>query len=285
MKLFPKKAVILLLALITVVVLAGASLKGKYQFPFAERVVTTIIAPISSVMTNIGYKFRKSVLFVGNFFTLYKNNQQLITEKQQLQKKLVHLQEVEAENARLRDVLSYKSRVPQYNIVTAAVIARDPASWMDMIVIDRGSAEGIRKDMPVVTHQGLVGNVIQVFNHSAKVQLVLSPRSSVGGLVQRNESRIAAIIVGNGTKPLSPRMINLARDADIVKDDVVITSGFGGIYPKGILIGQVKDIVEEEGGLLKYAVLKPAVNFDRLEEVMVIIKKRDLPSVSKGAPL
>lgn len=285
MKLFSKKVVILLLALITVVVLAGASLKGKYQFPIAERMVTTVIAPISSVMTNVGYRLRKSMLFVGNFFALHKDNQQLRTEKQQLQEKLVRMEEIEAENVRLRDVLSYQNRVPQYKIVTAAVIARDPAGWMDMIMIDRGSAEGISKDMPVVTHQGLVGNVVQVFSHAAKVQLVLSPRSSVGGLVQRNKSRIAAIIVGNGTKPLSPRMINLARDADIVKDDVIITSGFGGIYPKGILIGQVKDVIEEEGGLLKYAVLKPAVDFDRLEEVMVIIKKRDLPSVSKGVSL
>ena len=136
-----------------------------------------------------------------------------------------------------------------------------------MIVINRGSEQGITKDMPVVTPQGLVGNVIQVFGNTAKVQLILDPRSAVGSLVQRTESRTAAIVEGSGTTPLSPRMVNLARDADIIKGDKVITSGWGGIYPKGLVVGEVTAVVNEEGGLLKYAVLKPAVDFDRLEEV------------------
>jgi rod shape-determining protein MreC len=86
---------------------------------------------------------------------------------------------------------------------------------------------------------------------------------------------VAAIVEGNGTNSFMPKMVNIARDADIIKNDKIITSGFGGIYPKGLLVGEVVDVVNEEGGLLKYAVLKPAVDFDRLEEVLVIVRSRE----------
>jgi rod shape-determining protein MreC len=172
-------------------------------------------------------------------------------------------------------LLDYKKAAPQFDFVSAAVIARDPGSWTNTILINAGSDEGIAKDMPVVTSQGLVGTVTSVFSRTAKVQLILDPRSAAGALVQRTEARVAAIVEGNGINPSVPRMTNIARDADVIAGDVVVTSGFGGIYPKGILVGQVIDVVNEEGGLLKYANLKPAVVFDRLEEVLVIIRSRE----------
>lgn len=182
-------------------------------------------------------------------------------------------------------MLDYKKSAPQFDFVTAAVVARDPGTWTNIIVINRGTAQGIAKDMPVVTSQGLVGNVVQAYSSTAKVQLILDPRSAVGALVQRPESRVAAIVEGNGARPLSPRMVNLARDADVIKGDQVITSGFGGIYPKGLMLGEVVDVVNEEGGLLKYAVLKPAVDFDRLEEVFVIVRSREpIPVVPSQTP-
>jgi rod shape-determining protein MreC len=102
--------------------------------------------------------------------------------------------------------------------------------------------------------------------------------------VQRPESRVAAIVEGNAAKPLAPKMVNIARDADIIKGDKIITSGFGGIYPKGLLLGEVTDVVNEEGGLLKYAVLKPAADFDRLEEVAVIVRSREPVPAPPAAP-
>lgn len=95
--------------------------------------------------------------------------------------------------------------------------------------------------------------------------------------MQRPESRVAAIVEGNkdSKSSFAPRMVNIARDADVVKDDKILTSGFGGIYPKGLLIGEVVDVVNEEGGLIKYAVLKPAVDFDKLEEIMVIVQSTE----------
>ena len=168
----------------------------------------------------------------------------------------------------------------------ATVVGRDLGTWTSTIIINRGTADGITKEMPVVTPQGLVGNVVSVYTNAAKVQLILDARSAVGTLVQRPESRVAAIVEGSSTTQLMPRMVNIARDADIIKGDKLITSGFGGIYPKGLLIGEVVDIVNEEGGLLKYAILKPAVDFDRLEEVFVIVNSREpVPTLPPVVPV
>ncbi|HWR44637.1 rod shape-determining protein MreC [Sporomusa sp.] len=275
MRFIHKKAVILVVAVLTVFLLAGTIAHGKYQFTFMERVVVTLLTPVEYVLAKVGYGMRQTGSFTGQIMTVYRDNQTLKAEIEDLRQSSVNVTEILAENARLRTMLDYKKGAPQFDFVTAQVIARDPGTWTSIIMINRGAADGISKDMAVVTAQGLVGSVINVYNNAAKVQLILDPRSAVGSLVQRPESRVAGIVEGSSANPVSPHMINIARDADIIKSDKVITSGFGGIYPKGLLVGEVLDIVNDEGGLLKYAVLKPAVDFDRLEEVLVIVRSRE----------
>lgn len=275
MRFIHKKAVILIVAVLTVFLLASTVSQGKYQFTFMERFAVTLLMPVEYVLGKVGLGLRQTGSFTGQIMTVYQDNQTLKAEIAELRQNNVNVTEVLAENARLRTMLDYKKGAPQFDFVTAQVIARDPGTWTNVIMINRGTADGIAKDMAVVTAQGLVGSVVSVYNNAAKVQLILDPRSAVGSLVQRAESRVAGIVEGNGSNPVSPRMVNIARDADIIKSDKVITSGFGGIYPKGILMGEVLDIVNDEGGLLKYAVLKPAVDFDRLEEVLVIVRSRE----------
>lgn len=284
---FNKKTAILVVALLTVFVVASFAARGQYRFGFVERLVTTIMAPLDYAFSTVGFSFRQAGLSVGQLITVYRDNQALREENERLRQTDINTTEVVAENARLRAMLDYKTTAPQFDFVAARVIARDPGTWTSIIVINRGTADGLVKDMPVVTPQGLVGNVVSVYANSAKVQLVLDPRSAVGALVQRPESRVAGIVEGNGSSPLNPRLVNIARDADIINGDKIITSGFGGIYPKGLFVGEVSEIVNEEGGLLKYAVLKPAVDFDRLEEVFVIVRSREpepVPPASASTP-
>ncbi|BBB89753.1 MAG TPA: rod shape-determining protein MreC [Methylomusa anaerophila] len=274
MQLFHKKAVILIVAVLTVFLLAGSVATGKHQFYFVEQVIITVLAPVEYVLAKVGHSIREAASFTGEIFTVYRDNQTLKAQIEELRQNNINSTEVLAENARLRVMLDYKQAAPQFDFVIAQIIARDPGTWTSVIVLNRGTADGIAKDMAVVTPQGLVGSVVNVYPHSAKVQLILDPRSAVGCLVQRPESRVAAIVEGNGANPLAPRMVNLSRDADIIKGDKIVTSGYGGIYPKGLLIGEVGDIVNEEGGLLKYAILRPAVDFDKLEEVFIITRSR-----------
>ena len=169
--------------------------------------------------------------------------------------------------------------------MTVAVIGRNSGNVAGSIIIDRGRRQGVERDMPVITGQGLVGTVGQVYENSSQVQLILHPKSAVGGVVQRAASRAIGVVNGNAGDPVSPQLQNLSRDADVIEGDVVVTSGFGGLYPKGIVIGVVREIRNAEGGLLKYALLTPTVDFDRLEEVMLITNARLLrPEAEPAQP-
>jgi rod shape-determining protein MreC len=278
--------VILLVAVLLVLLLASSLAQGKYKFAFMEKVITTVLAPVQYVVTNVGFTFRNIGLSTGELMTVYRDNKNLRIENENLRQNNLNVTEIMAENGRLRSMLDYKKGAPQFDLVTATVVGRDPGTWTSTIIINRGTADGIAKDMPVVTPQGLVGSVVSVYGNVAKVNLILDPRSAVGALVQRPESRVAAIVEGNSATPLTPKMVNIARDADVIKGDKIITSGFGGIYPKGLLIGEVVDLVNEEGGLLKYAVLNPAVDFGRLEEVSVIVRSREpIPTLPSTVPV
>ncbi len=282
MRMLRKRSVVLLVAVFIVFLLTASASVGKFNFPIAERVVAIVLTPFESALATVSLQLRSSVRFVGDIASVYSENKTLKADNERLLQQTAQLQEVLAENARLKAVLDYKKTIPQFQVVVASVIARDMAAWSSTVMIDRGSSDGIAKDMPVVTSRGLIGNVIQVFPYSSKILLVTDANNAVGALVQRPESRVAGIVKGADAPALAPRMVNLARDADVIKGDKIVTSGLGGIYPKGLLIGEVTDVVNEEGGLLKYAVVKPAADFNRLEEVQILLYTQEplRPAVS-----
>lgn len=272
---FSRRTVVLVAAVVAVFLLASAAAQGRINFAYPERLLITVLSPVEGWATRAGYGIRGALSTVGQMTTVYRENQILRQQNEQLQQASVNAAELAAENVRLKALLAYKQATPQYDLLTAVVVARDPGTWASTIVINRGAADGVVKDMPVITPQGLVGSVIAVYGNSAKVQLFLDPHSAVGGIVQRPESRVTGIVNGSGDNPPVPRMVNLARDADVVKGDKIVTSGLGGLFPKGIIIGEVTDVVNDEGGLLKYAILKPGVDFSRLEEVFVLTHSRE----------
>lgn len=272
-----RKLWILLTVMATVFFLIFSSANGKYHFPLSEKLVTTALAPFQGAMNYAAVYMRRMTSSIWEMFSVFDQNKMLQSEVEQLRAMQVQVNEVMAENQRLRNLLGYKQAATQFDLMAANVIARDPGNWTDTILINRGANDGLQKDMAVVTAEGLVGSVVAVFHTAAKVQLILDPRSSVGAIVQRAESRVAGIVEGGSNDKLSARMVNIPRDADIAEGDRIVTSGFGGVYPKGIVIGSVASIANDEGGLLKYAILKPAVDFQKLEEVAVIVKSREAP--------
>ncbi|WP_177505186.1 rod shape-determining protein MreC [Anaerosinus sp.] len=270
-----KKIIVLLTVFVIVFLLIFSSATGKYQFLASEKLVNTVLAPFQNVMMRISTSLHGAGASIWEIATVYKQNKMLMSENEQLRSKQIDADEILAENYRLRNMLAYKQATPQFDLLPAKIIARDSSTWTKSVTINCGSADGIAKDMTVITERGLVGNIASVTSNSAIVQLILDPRSAVGGLVQRPESRVAGIIEGNNNQAMA-KMINIPRDADIQPSDVIVTSGFGGVYPKGVCIGTVEQVINEEGGLLKYAVLSTAVDFNKLEEVFVITKAREI---------
>ena len=272
-----QKIIALLFVFLSVFCIVFFAARGKFDAPVASKGLMLILSPFQSIVSWTGTHLGSITSTVQDFRTVHEQNKQLRMEVEQLRAQNLEASEFAAENQRLRALLGYQEAAKQFDLLAARVIGRESATWSSMIIINRGAADGLENDMAVVTELGLVGHLSEVGLNSSKVQLILDPRSSVGTLVQRPESRVAGIVEGDYNNPTMPRMVNIPKDADVQVGDVIVTSGFGGVYPKGIVVGHVKEIRNDEGGLLKYGVLETTVNFQKLEDVAVIVLSREAP--------
>ena len=265
-----RKIAALIFVFVSMFCLVFFAARGRFETPAANTGIGLVLSPFQNAVSWIGDKFVFVKTTVNDIMNVHEQNKALMAEVEELRAKNLAANEFEAENQRLRALLGYKESATQFDLIAARVIGREAASWSSTIVINRGSADGIANDMAVVTAMGLVGHVTEAGVNSSKVQLILDPRSSVGTLVQRPASRVAGIVEGDINDPTAPRMVNIPKNSDVVVGDVVVTSGFGGVYPKGIVVGKIKDIQNEESGLLKYGVVETTVDFQKLEDVAII---------------
>jgi rod shape-determining protein MreC len=177
----------------------------------------------------------------------------------------------EAEEAqRLRDLLGLQRVLPLPTMV-AHVIARDGTPWYRTVTLDRGSADGVRLNAPVLSPDGVVGRVIARGRHAARVQLLLDEVSGAGARIER--SRITGVVSGHGRAGLAPSgdlaMKYVPMLSDVVVGDVVVSSGLDRIFPPGLLIGRVR-FVKTGAGLFKEILVAPSARFDSLEEVLIV---------------
>ncbi|MCX5708908.1 MAG: rod shape-determining protein MreC [Candidatus Omnitrophica bacterium] len=192
--------------------------------------------------------------------------QKLKSKVDLLRKQLNDRNELYLENTRLRSLLSFKETIP-YKVIAARVIGRDPSNWSSAIIIDKGSSNGIKNGFVSVTFYGLVGRVIETSATASKIMLLNDSNLNVSAIVQR--SRQEGLVCGSLGGSLI--MKYLPKDSDIRKSDIILTSGLTNIYPKGLAVGMVVDIGQEFSSLTNYAIIRPAVDFSALEEVLVII--------------
>lgn len=203
--------------------------------------------------------------FANEIVQLHRENKRLSEKTYYLEHELLTFKEMKQENLRLKKLLEFK-QTGEAKTISAQVIARDLSHWNYYVVINKGSRDGVKMDMPVVTGEGLVGKVVGLTLYSARVILLIDPESRVSALVQ--ETRDVGLVEGVGQPAL--RMTYLDLRAGVQIGQTVISSGFGGIYPKGIPIGQIVQIGEEKGQMSLYAIIQPFVAFSKLEEVLCV---------------
>ena len=193
-------------------------------------------------------------------------NQRLLQELGAAQQHIVQQRELELENQRLRDLLEFK-RSLQSPAVPAEIIGRDPSAWFKTVIVDKGHADGLRRGMPVVSSLGVVGQIIEVSGRQSRLLLIIDRNSGVDALVQRTRAR--GIV--KGTSQDECYLDYVLHADDVRAGDLVVTSGYDGIYPKGLLIGTVEAVDFKGGDFFKEVQITPAVDFDKLEEVLVIL--------------
>lgn len=197
---------------------------------------------------------------------LTQQNAQLAEQNARLQAQIIELQQQNAELDVLSALLEFAQTNPEPDYLSAAVIGRDPSPFLQYIIINRGSDAGLRRGMPVVSAQGLVGRVAAVTAGAARVQLITDPSSAIN--VRIRPSQAEAVLTGSITGDLTVEAI--PQEADVQIGNLVLTSGLGGNFPPDILIGQVSGVRKLPVELFQSASVQPIVDFSNLKIVMVI---------------
>ncbi len=259
---------ILISALILVSLLFySANLRRGGASTLFERAVLQMTVPIHSALDTVWQG-------AADIWTHYlwlvdtaEKNDQLLTENRLLYSELMQVQEIRLANERLRKLLEFKAEV---DLVTlpAQVISEDASSWFRTVVIDKGADDGVLEGMPVVVAEGVVGRTIRVAAQQSRVLLITDASSAVASLVQKNRTRGIARGVG------ADLTLDFAlRLKEIAEGDLIVTSGTGGVFPKGLTIGHVDKVTPLEYGLFQPISIKPTVDFSRLEEVLVLLRE------------
>ena len=192
-------------------------------------------------------------------------NEWLRKRLQTLEIERQRLLEAEATNRRLQQLLNFRSELPA-GAITASIIASSATSWFQSCVLNKGSADGLRKGMAVVTPLGVVGKVVSVTSRTAKVLLLTDPNSGIDVLIQRTRSRgIVSGSLESGTV-----LKYMKRSEDVQEGDRLVTSGMDNVFPKGLLVGTVIKVRKQNRGLFQSVEVWPAVHAERVEEVLVV---------------
>jgi rod shape-determining protein MreC len=257
-------------ALVAALILYSYNLKSRERANAFERVVLTLTAPFMGVIAEVDRFF----LSIWNDYialvSVRKENLALRETVKGLNNRIIQGQDALFENERLKKLLALQSTI-KLATVAANVIGEESAPWYRSIIIDRGSVEGLADGMPVVATSGVVGRVVKVAANSARVLLLTDHASSISALIQRSRAR--GVLKGKGGSSCSLEFT--VREDDVKVGDIVTTSGIGGVFQKGIPLGEVTMVRKGEYGMFQTIDVRPAVNTYHLEEVLVVLQRSE----------
>lgn len=261
--------IVVIILLVVLVITAGSN-----NMSGTESVVGSIFSPVQKALYS-------ATDAIGDFFGRMFSGSDLQAENLQLEAKVAELEgqladynEVKAENDRLKGLLNFDTTDKDLEIKGAHVIGKAPGHWFNVFIIDKGMADGIKVDMPVVNGDGLVGRVVKTGANYSRVLAIIDSLSGVSGIVER--TRDTGNIKGSnmsGSEESLLTLNNLPFDADLMPGDKIITSGLTDTFPKGIAIGEVVEVSQSNDGMRNEAIVKPWVDFNHLEEVIIITSK------------
>ncbi|MBN1934799.1 MAG: rod shape-determining protein MreC [Anaerolineae bacterium] len=255
---------------LALLVVAGLVLDELGALVPLEGLFLQLTTPILRLVDGITERVIGTGSSLRDLRNLREENRQLTSLVDQLMIENVRLKEIEAQNEDLRRKLDFTETHPQYTLkaaeVRGRVIGSEPNNFMSILIIDVGKRAGIRVGMPVVTERGLVGHIRAVGPNWAKVLLIIDPSNSVAALIQA--SRLQGIVSGRLGEDLM--MDYVPQEGQIAVGEMVLTSGTGGNYPKGLVIGQIVEVVQNDVATFQQAIVRPSVDFEQIETVLVL---------------
>ena len=243
-----------------------------------ERLVYAVARPFQKGLADALSGIRDIWLGYVALVDVRKENKLLEERLKELEKELAYCKEIKSANERLAALLKFQNSI-SFPTVASQVIGEDSSGWFRTLILDKGFRDGIEKGMPVVAREGLVGHIIEVADRSAKVLMIIDRNSAVDVLLQ--QSRTKAVLEGVG-RPDVCELKYVPRSETVEPGETVITSGLGGIYPKGLLVGKVEKVWKDGYGLFQKVEVVPQVDFRRLEEVLVIVSTEEVKQGDDG---
>jgi rod shape-determining protein MreC len=279
MKFFKNKLAVTVVVLsVLFLFLMGYTAKRK-NVSIVEGSVGTILNPVQGVIYNFNNKIKDSFSFVINFSKVKEENEQLTKRNNELESKALAFDGLKSENDRLREALDFKDKNSIFNYKGCDILNRSGGGFLDEFTINKGSKDGIKKGMVVITPKGLIGQVTSTASNWSIVQSLANENIAVGGANQNNSGIVKGYKDSNNN--MLAKIYLLPQNADIKKDDVIFTSGDGGVYPKGIKIGYVLSVEEDKAKLTKTALIQPYINYNKLDEVYVVIPTENTDEITK----
>ncbi len=257
-------AVLVVVAFILITIYFRESSSGPLHT--ARRGVQTVLAPVG----HAGYALTTPVRAVGSWvrdLSVSRSDLEALRQQnEEMRARLAALEEARQENERLRELVGFVE-AREIEALGARVIGRPATLWEGVITIDRGTEEGVAVGMPVLAAQGLIGQIVEAGPHSSRVRLITDQRSGVGAMLQA--TRAEGVV--NGSLGGDLTLDYVSRETTVTVGDVVLTSGMGGVYPKGLLIGEVSDVQLNDADLFPRIQVRPSAALAGLEEVVVLV--------------
>lgn len=261
-----------LIALVIVLgVIIGFINASDVKISFVENVVNIIVTPMQKIIANAGNGINNFFGYFSDVDAIKAENKKLKEENAELAEKLKNAEAAEKENESLRSLLGLKKTLTDFETVGAQVVSRDPSNWFSTFTVDKGTADGIAVDQTVVTNnKSLVGRVYEVGSNWAKIITITDPECSVGALIERSDE----YGVTEGDAALGQegkcKLSYISKNTNLLVGDTLVTSGLGGIFPPGLLIGKVQSIKTDVQGISQYAVVEPLCDLEKLKNVLIV---------------
>ena len=266
---FSKKTVLMLFIVIVLcinIVFISYSSRHPQSYYSSEKLPIYLTAPFQEVITCSIRQIKKVWYHYFFLVSASQENDYLKNALAQAVSRNAVCDELEKSNNRLRKILRFNEKY-ENDILVAEVVAKEPSVWFKSIIINKGIKDGLQNALPVVIPQGVVGIITNASDHYSKVMLIIDQSSGIDAIVQRN--RVRGIVKGGSSELCSFEYVS--RRYDIRVGDVIIASGLDGIFPKGLKVGYISDILGQHVGIFQKIVVTPYVNFETIEEVLVML--------------
>ena len=259
--------VITVIILILIVIFSN----GDQNSNFLQNAANNLVMPIQNGLTFLKNKLSGNNAFFSDLDYLKDENKKLKEKNNELEQSLRELENIKTENQTLKEYMNLAEKYKEYKTIPGYVINKDISNYSKTMVINLGKKDGVEVNMTVIGNEGLVGHVVSLTDSTAKVQTIIDTASSVSCSMSTTKDSI--VCKGTLDEKSALKAMYIPTDANIIQGDSIETSGIGGIYPKGIHIGTVKKVTNTQNMTDRYALIETAVNFDKIDTVLVITNK------------